>query len=202
MERIADFLWVPAAYLIGSIPTAYLTARWAKGVDIRTVGSGNPGATNVFRSVGKTAGVITLILDALKGWAPVWLAAHFVSGDKVPVLCGLAAVAGHTWPLFLGFRGGKGVATSAGVFAALLPWAFSTALAVFIVGLAASRHVSVGSLAAAVTLPAAAFWKYGPVSASWLALAVGLLVLVRHTSNIKRLLQGKEISVNNSGGNS
>lgn len=191
-------VWLFLSYLLGAAPTGYLLTRWLKGIDIRTVGSGNPGATNVFRSVGKGAGIATLALDLAKGWLPVWLVAYrneaFVSPEMnvLAALTGFAAVAGHTWSPFLRFRGGKGVATSAGVFLALIPGPTLAALAAFALGLGASKHVSVGSLAAAVTLPLAAFWTTGPTFASFLAAALGLLIIVKHIPNIRRLLRGEE----------
>jgi acyl phosphate:glycerol-3-phosphate acyltransferase len=183
------------AYVLGAVPTGYLLARRLKGIDIRRVGSGNPGATNVFRTVGKAAGAATLLIDAGKGWLPVWLAQRAGPGDVLPVLCGLAAVAGHTWPVFLSFRGGKGVATSAGVFLALLPLPTLAALAAFGLGFGFSRHVSIGSLAGAAALAPAAFLLHGPGPAAALALALGVLVAVKHIPNIRRILRGEELGV-------
>jgi acyl phosphate:glycerol-3-phosphate acyltransferase len=187
-------LLILAAYLLGAVPTGYLVGRAFKGIDIRQVGSGNPGATNVFRTVGKTAGLLTLFIDVLKGFAPVWVALQTKGGSAVPVACGLAAVAGHTWSVFLGFKGGKGVATSAGVFGALLPLATLMALGAFILGFGLSRHVSVGSLSSAMVLPPAAFWQRGSSLEAYLASAVGVLVVVRHIPNVQRLLRGQEFS--------
>jgi acyl phosphate:glycerol-3-phosphate acyltransferase len=187
-------LFIVPSFIIGSFPTGYLLTRWLKGTDIRRLGSGNPGATNVFRSVGAGPGLATLLIDMIKGWLPVWAAQHLFAGDLGPTLAGLAAVAGHTWSPFLGFRGGKGVATSAGVFAALTPVATLAALAGFGIGLGISRHVSVGSLTGAAVLPVAAFWRQGPSLPSFLALAVGILVVVRHIPNIRRLLKGEELA--------
>jgi len=183
------------AYLVGAIPTAYLITKAVKGVDIRALGSGNPGATNVFRSVGRGAGIITLIADMAKGYAPVWLAQRYFAGMWVPVAAGLAAVIGHTWPVFLRFKGGKGVATSAGVFLALLPFSTVLALLAFAVGFGISKHVSIGSLCGAIVLPGAAFWRHGPSPEAWLAVALALLILFRHVPNIKRLARGEELGV-------
>lgn len=187
--------WVLLSYGLGSFPTAYLLVRWLTGQDIRRMGSGNPGATNVFRSVGKGAGAVTLAVDALKGWLPVWLCLRFFPGDWTAVLTGLATVAGHTWSPFLRFRGGKGVATSAGVFLALLPWTTLAALGVFALTLAASRHVSAGSLAAALILPPLAYWRHGLSPRAGLAAVVGLLVIMKHIPNIRRLMRGEEHAV-------
>ncbi len=182
------------SYVLGSIPTGYMMGKALKGVDIRRVGSGNPGATNVFRSVGKTAGIVTLVIDMVKGWAPVFLALHFTQGDTVPLLCGLMAVVGHTWSVFLNFNGGKGVATSAGVFWALLPLPTAAAFAAFGLGVAISKHISIGSLAGAVVLGPVALLTNAPSDRSILALGLGLLIVIRHIPNIKRLWRGEEIS--------
>jgi acyl phosphate:glycerol-3-phosphate acyltransferase len=188
-------LWIFASYIIGSLPTGYLVAKWLKGIDIRTVGSGNPGATNVFRSIGKGPGLLTLAVDVLKGWIPTWLALRHLPGMTAPVFVGLAAVAGHTWSPFLRFHGGKGVATSAGVFGALLPAPTLAAFAAFAAGFGLSKHVSVGSLAASVVLPVAAFWWRGLAPESWLAAGVSALVIVKHIPNIRRLMRGEEQSI-------
>src|SRR5262245_58248155 len=137
--------WFVVSLLAGSFPTGFLLTYWLKGVDIRTLGSGNPGATNVMRSVGKTAGVVTLIVDIFKGWICVFIAQKLFHNPWEPIAAGFAVVAGHTWSPFLKFRGGKGVATSAGVFAALLPVPLGVAVAAFAIGLLMTKHVSVGS---------------------------------------------------------
>ncbi|MBI4397263.1 MAG: glycerol-3-phosphate 1-O-acyltransferase PlsY [Elusimicrobia bacterium] len=186
--------WTIAAYLVGALPTAYIIAKWVKGVDIRRVGSGNPGATNVFRSIGKGPGLLTLFIDMLKGWLPVWLCMQYTAGSVAPLVVGLAAVAGHTWSPFLRFKGGKGVATSGGVFLALLPLATLISLGAFAAAFAVSKHVSVGSLAGAVTLPIAAFVSDGLSLHVALAVVLGLLILVRHIPNIRRLFKGQELS--------
>src|SRR5207248_39804 len=140
-------------------PTAYLMARWLKGIDIREHGSGNPGATNVFRVVGKAAGSATLAIDALKGYAPVLLVKHSMpQAQVVAVAVGLAAIVGHNWTVFLNFKGGKGVATSAGVFLALAPVPSAIALACFLAGFLISGHVSVGSIVAAASFPPAVWF--------------------------------------------
>lgn len=194
-----DWAWILLGYLLGSLPTAYLVAKGLKGVDIRTVGSGNVGATNVFRTVGKGAGVATLAVDVLKGFLPVWLALRQAPGGLTAVLCGLAAVAGHTWSPFLRFHGGKGVATSAGVFLALLPWPTLGAVAVFVAGFRISGHVSVGSMAGAVALAAGAFYAEGVSPSSVLSLVLSLLILFRHIPNLRRLFKGEELSMGKKG---
>lgn len=184
--------WIAGVFLLGAFPTGYCMAKRLKGVDIRREGSGNIGATNVFRTVGKGAGVATLLIDALKGWLPVWLSLRYFPGVLVPVLTGLAAVSGHTWSPFLGFKGGKGVATSAGVFAALLPVPTLAALLVFVTVMIASGYVSAGSVAAAAALPCAALLWHGPSARSALALGIGTLIILRHAPNIRRLIRGEE----------
>lgn len=188
------------AYLAGAIPFAFLVAR-ANGVDIRKVGSGNVGATNVFRAVGRGWGVLTFVLDAAKGLLPALffpvLAAAWTGRPAHPAFglaCGAAAIAGHNWPVFLGFKGGKGVATSAGVLLGAAPAAIGAGFAVWIVVLLASRYMSVASIAAAVTVAASGWWFY-PGEGAWrpaVLTALGILVVVRHRSNLQRLAAGTE----------
>jgi glycerol-3-phosphate acyltransferase PlsY len=185
-------LWIIGGFVAGSLPTGYLMGRALKGIDIRTVGSGNVGATNVFRSVGRGAGLATLLIDILKGFLPVWGALRGLPSEAVPLLTGLAAVAGHTWSPWVRFRGGKGVATSAGVFLALLPGPAGVALATFAVFFALSRRVSVGSLVAAVALPLAAWGAAAPTPRLVMAVVLGGVVIVRHIPNMKRLWRGEE----------
>jgi glycerol-3-phosphate acyltransferase PlsY len=187
-----NLLIVAVAYLLGSIPTAYLMGWTLRGIDIRTVGSGNVGATNVFRTIGKMAGISTLLIDMAKGLLAVELALIYRGGDFWPLVAGVAAVAGHSWSLWVNFRGGKGVATSAGVFLALLPGPMGLALLVFAVAFGVSRRVSVGSILAAGTLPLAAFFLGSPPSRVMLAVVLSVVVIVRHIPNIRRLLRGEE----------
>lgn len=200
---IAGYLvTVVLAYLLGSIPTGYLVAR-ARGVDIRRVGSGNIGATNVFRNLGVPAGCVVLFTDALKGWAAVILAARvlcewadpaasLMAREWFAVVAGVCAILGHNYTCWLRFKGGKGIATSAGVLLALVPWALLVILAVWIVVFALSRYVSLASIAASATLPLAA-WLTGE-SGTLIAITAGLAVLAiyKHKSNIQRLLEGTE----------
>ncbi|MGQ0538863.1 MAG: glycerol-3-phosphate 1-O-acyltransferase PlsY [Gemmatimonadaceae bacterium] len=183
------------AYLVGSLPIAYAVGK-LKGIDLRRVGSGNLGATNVYRTLGTLPAAAVLVLDAAKGALP---AAFFVRWFDAPhpawgLLYGLAAVAGHVWPAFLGFKGGgKGVATTAGVFAALAPIAFLSALAAFVVTVAATRYVSLGSLLAAGVLPVAVAATQGVASPLFSAsCAIVLFVFWTHRSNIARLRRGDE----------
>ncbi len=163
-----------------------------RGIDIRTVGSGNVGATNVFRTIGKVAGISTLLIDIAKGLLAVELALIYRGGDFWPLVAGVAAVAGHSWSLWVNFRGGKGVATSAGVFLALLPGPMGIALLVFAVAFGVSRRVSVGSILAAGALPLAATLLGSPPARVILAVVLSVVVIVRHIPNIRRLLRGEE----------
>ncbi len=185
------------AYLLGSVPTGLILARKYARVDIRSQGSGNIGATNVARVVGKKAGVLTLLADALKGALPVWAAlAAEGSGNAdlswTAAACGLAAFAGHLFPLYLGFRGGKGVATGLGVLVAAAPQVLVVCVAAFLLGVLITKYVSVGSIAAALVMPAACFWLQGSGPLFWLGLAMGGLVVAKHHGNITRLMNGTE----------
>ncbi|MBZ5490425.1 MAG: glycerol-3-phosphate 1-O-acyltransferase PlsY [Acidobacteriia bacterium] len=197
------------AYLLGSIPFGYLLVRIFRGEDIRRTGSGNIGATNVARSGAKGLGIATLALDALKGATAVWLAV-LIAGSKynlcgeafehpcAPVLrlmslAALFAVLGHVFPAWLRFKGGKGVATALGVFCVLFPKAILLALAIFILIVAITRYVSLGSILGAIAFPVAAYFMQ---NADWLSLllasGVSLIIILKHHQNISRLLTGTE----------
>ena len=188
------------AYLLGSIPTGYLVAK-AKGIDIRAVGSGNIGATNVFRILGKPAGILVLVVDGLKGFAACsWLADFVVQlfavapdkTENLKIIAGICAVLGHNYTCWLKFKGGKGIATSAGVYFALAPEAAGIALGAWIVVFALSRYVSVASIAAAVALPTAVWLTKDSVFLGIVTTALGLLAIYKHKGNIQRLLNGTE----------
>ena len=189
------------AYLLGSIPTGFLVAR-TRGVDIRTVGSKNMGATNVFRVLGKGPGILVLLVDALKGWGAIALSRYVIHScfpsdgglneSIASIVAGLFAILGHIYTCWLKFKGGKGIATSAGVLAALLPFAFFVALAVFLGCLLVFRIVSLGSIAAAASLPMATwYWHREPVLVGF-SIALAALAIWRHRANIQRLLAGTE----------
>ena len=192
-----------AAYFLGSFPTGYLVGR-ARGVDLRQKGSGNIGATNALRVLGRGPGSFVLLIDALKGflactYLPVMLGRCGVygptaidTGTLVPVVGGVFAVLGHNFTCWLRFKGGKGVATSAGVLAGLMPLAFAIVLTVFLLGIAFTRVVSIGSLAAAATLPLAAWFSRPDPILLVLALLLSVLVFCLHRSNISRLRAGTE----------
>jgi glycerol-3-phosphate acyltransferase PlsY len=185
-------LIVVVAYLIGSVPFALILARlWGDG-DLRVVGSGNVGATNLFRTSGVTPGVLAALLDASKGALSVLLAQRLNTAPEMPAVAGVAAILGHVYPIWLGFRGGKGVATAAGVFAVLAPVSALAAFSVFLAVTAVTRIVSLGSVAASVTLPGAAYFTGSPLPVLIAAVAVAALIVVRHRTNLSRLRVGLE----------
>lgn len=187
------------AYLLGSIPTGFLVAK-ARGVDIRTVGSGNIGATNAFRVLGKGFGIFVLLMDALKGWIAVILGAGVVAKllpgvplEYLRITAGIAAILGHNFTCWLHFKGGKGIATSAGVLIALVPLALLIILTIFIILFLTTRYVSVGSIAAAFTLPFATwFTTQHDIGLTAVMAAIGVLAILKHRKNIQRLLNGTE----------
>ena len=183
---------VVLAYLIGSIPFALLLARRYGAADLRTVGSGNLGAANVMRASGITAGLLVMALDMTKGAASVWLAARGSGGAALPAAAGLAAIVGHVYPLWLRFRGGKGVATACGVFAVLTPAALAPALAVFVAVVWTTKYISLGSVAASIVLPLLAYFLGSPLPAVVAASGAAILIVFRHRSNVVRLKTGTE----------
>jgi glycerol-3-phosphate acyltransferase PlsY len=186
-------LAIAGAYLSGSVPYGAIVAR-RRGIDIQTVGSKNIGATNVARSLGKKLGALVLLLDAAKGALPVAVALHF-SGDLLgwaaPAV-GLAAVVGHCFPVWLRWRGGKGVATALGVFLVIDPVASGISVSLFIMFYAAFRMASIGSLVGTVAFPGALWWRVHPVM--WVVLAgiIAVLIVARHHENLRRLMKGEE----------
>ena len=182
---------IAAGYLIGSIPFAVMVAR-RRGADLRTVGSGNLGATNVMRASGVRAGVLVALLDAAKGAASVWLAATVSGGGAVPAAAGLAAIIGHIYPLWLRFRGGKGVATACGVFAMLTPPAIPPALAIFAAVVWVTKYISLGSVVASIALPLLAYAMGRPAPAVIAAAAASAIIVFTHRSNVVRLWMGTE----------
>ncbi len=185
-------LALAAAYLAGAIPFGWLLGRLAGGLDVRRMGSGNIGATNVARSLGPWAGILTLALDVGKGAAAVWGAGKITGQPGVAVAAGLAAVAGHVFPVYLGFKGGKGVATGLGAFLVLAPGATLGAGALFVAAAAATRRVSVGSILAAASLPVILLLFREAPGLVLAGLASSLLILFRHSENIRRILSGTE----------
>lgn len=193
------FIAIILSYLLGSIPTSYIIGRLLKGIDLREHGSGNVGATNAFRVLGPVPGIIVLLVDILKGLIAVLFISRLVSGNSLSyewtkVFCGIAAISGHDWTIFLKFRGGRGVATSIGVFFGLVWQAIGIALVVGLVVIALSRYVSLGSISGAILFPMlVAFLPFEwPLPYFWLALLAALLVVIKHIPNIKRLIKSKE----------
>lgn len=181
-----------AAYLIGSIPFALILARgWGAG-DLRRTGSGNLGAANVMRASGVTAGVLVAALDMAKGAVSVWLAGRLSANAVAPAAAGLAAILGHVYPLWLRFRGGKGVATACGVFLVLTPTAVPPALAIFAVVVWLTKYISLGSLLASLALPPIAYAIGSPAPAVVGAVASAAIIVFRHRSNLGRLRSGTE----------
>jgi len=207
-EYIKLALVLAASYCMGSIPTGFWIGRAFYKKDIRTIGSGNIGATNTLRALGTVPGVIALLIDMVKGAGAVYLAGR-VAGQTtgissvdplifvvtIKIVAGIVAIAGHNWSLFLKFKGGKGVATSCGVFLTLAPVPTLIALAVFILVLAATRFVSVASMTASLVLPPMIFWLCPPeerLILGIISVCMALLIVIRHRSNLVRLMKGEE----------
>ncbi len=198
----AYMVTIVVAYLLGSIPTGFLVGK-ARGLDIRTVGSGNIGATNVLRVLGKPAGVSVLLVDGLKGWLAVEVAAGLVKNWVYPtagpvesewfrIAAGIAAILGHNYTCWLNFKGGKGIATSAGVLAALVPVPLLIIFSVWIIVFVLSRYVSLASISASFTLPFATLVTGGSLRLILVTAGMALLAIYKHKSNIKRLIEGTE----------
>lgn len=204
VEVVSYIVTALVAYLLGSIPTGYLVAK-GRGLDIRTVGSGNIGATNVFRILGRPAGIFVLAVDALKGFVSCYYVGRLVYRvlvgpleeeapvhDYLEIMGGLLAILGHNYTCWLKFKGGKGIATSAGVVLALLPAALAVSLGVWLMTFAVSRYVSVASIAGAFVLPFAAWWLVRSPRLVVAAAVIGVLAIYKHRSNIQRLMNGTE----------
>ncbi len=190
-------LLVAAGYLAGSIPFGFVLARLLLGVDVRTVGSGNIGGTNVARAGGKALGVTVIVLDAAKAIVPILVARRLLGdaphGELWVVLVAVAAFVGHLFPVWLGFKGGKGVATALGIFAVLAPWAALAGVVAYVLVYAATRISSVGSLVGTAACAAGTFAVHGARSpVPWAGLALAALIVLRHRENIRRLLSGEE----------
>jgi len=187
-------LVVVSAYLLGAIPFGYLLVRWKTGGDVRASGSGNIGATNVLRTTGKAAGIATLLLDIGKGYAAVWLAGRLTDHDPLWMsVAALTVMAGHAYPVFLKFKGGKAVASFVGAFLCLTPGAIALEAIVFVAVVAWTRHISMGSIVGAATFPLAV-WLVLKAPAPVVAAAVvgGAFIIYKHSSNIARLRAGTE----------
>jgi len=189
---LQTLLVLAGAYLLGSIPFSYLVARRWGVADVRKVGSGNVGATNVMRSAGRVPGLLAFALDAGKGAAAALLASRLDSGGWTPPLAAAAAVLGHMYPVWLRFKGGKGVATGAGAFLPLAPLAAAGGIATFVATLAATRYVSVGSIAGAIALPIFALLTARPAPIVSSSAAIAALVVWKHRGNLARITRGTE----------
>ncbi len=202
----ADTSWMSIAavglsYLVGSVPWGLVLVRLIKGIDLRQVGSGNIGATNAMRVGGKPLGLAVFALDFAKGWAAIALCAqelaHAPATSWLAMACGAASVLGHCFPLWLRFRGGKGVATGCGALVAVDPLIWVVGGAVWLITLALSRYVGLASIAMGLAFPLAAWWRTnseGPATTAGAA-ALALLILIRHRSNMRRMLSGEEPKV-------
>jgi acyl phosphate:glycerol-3-phosphate acyltransferase len=200
VELVVYILAMVAGYLVGSIPTGFLVAK-AKGIDIRALGSGNIGATNVFRILGKPAGIFVLVVDGLKGYAAcAWLSdliLYYLAGpnttqEYLRIVAGLFVILGHNYTCWLHFKGGKGIATTAGVLAALVPWTLVISLSLWIVVFALTRYVSLASITASFSLPFATWLSGYSLTLILITAAMGVLAIYKHKGNIERLLHGTE----------
>ena len=195
------FLILIACYLLGSVPSGYLIGKAFKGIDIRDFGSGNIGFTNVLRAIGTFPALIVLIIDITKGIISVYLGFFFaqlmgIDCQVMGGIGGLASIVGHNWPIFLKFKGGKGVAVTAGVFLALTPIPFLLSLLVMVGIIALTRYVSLGSIVAAGSLPFFVFWLGNNARLYFfLSIVAALFILFKHRNNIQRLLSSKESKI-------
>jgi glycerol-3-phosphate acyltransferase PlsY len=195
-----NFVWfIPvAAYLLGSIPFGLIIVKAFGGQDIREIGSGNIGAANVTRNVGKLPGILTLVLDAAKGYAAVWLASRYTAGNiRWMMIAAILAVIGHMYPVWLNFRGGKGVATGLGVFLPICWQAVAAGIVLWLLVVVFWRYSSLGSIAAAAALPIFVYLLYAPGHAPpeiviFGTVLIAVLVIFKHRSNIQRLIAGEE----------
>ena len=182
-----------AGYVVGSMPWGYWLVRIFRGEDIRTQGSGNIGATNVLRTAGRLPALLTLLLDIAKGYAAVWVGGRLADGEPGPTAaCALAAVVGNCWSVFLGFRGGKGVATGLGALLGIVRWAVVPAIPVWLAVALTTRYVSLGSILGAVCVPLGALLLGYPRPFVLASLVVSALIIARHRENVTRLLAGTE----------
>jgi glycerol-3-phosphate acyltransferase PlsY len=188
---LAIVLLVIFAYVIGSVPSGYLLGKMS-GIDVRNVGSGNIGATNVARALGKGRGGLTLLADVAKGYLPVFVGLRLEFGAATIALVAIAAFLGHLYPLFLNFQGGKGVATAMGALLALAPTATLVLIVVFAVAVLVSRIVSLGAIAAAMAAPVALWFFSQSLVFTAMGLFLGAMIILRHRGNIRRLLAGTE----------
>jgi len=190
---LASIIAVAASYLLGSVSFSILIARWVKGIDIRQHGSGNAGATNTLRVLGKGPAAAVFLLDVAKGIAAVLIGQWLGDGEIwVPILCGAAAITGHNWPIWFRFKGGKGIATTIGVMATLAFWPALLAGIIAIAAIAITRYVSLGSLIFAALLPVFILVLSMPYELFWVSLLICVYAFIRHRTNIVKLVRGQE----------
>ncbi len=189
-------LCLVSSYILGSLPSGYLAGKWIAGIDLRKIGSGSTGATNVLRHVGKLPALIVFIVDVSKGIASISIARHFDLDESWEIGAGIAALSGHIWPVWLQWKGGKAVATGLGVFLGISWQVGLASLGIFLTILSASKIVSLSSIIAAISLPLLMFLSFKESTLSFPYLLVSLVAMVlviwRHRANIKRLLNGNE----------
>jgi glycerol-3-phosphate acyltransferase PlsY len=186
-----EVLAITIGYLVGSVPFAFLISR-RRGIDLRIVGSGNVGASNVLRTSGVPMAIVAMCLDAVKGAVAVLVAQRVAVQPVTPMAAGLASIVGHLYPVWLRFRGGKGVATAAGVFGVLTPVALAAAGGVFVIAVWVTRYISVGSIAAAITLAIVAATTDAPAFIAIGAAVAAAIIVHRHRANLARLIAGTE----------
>ena len=184
-----------ASYLLGSIPNGLILGKGIWGVDLRQHGSGNIGATNAWRTIGKAGGISIFLLDMLKGALSAYLGLSLGGGELAGIVCGLLAIAGHSWSIFLGFKGGKGVATGLGVIATLMPWVTLIVFAVWLAIVKITGYVSLGSVVGAVLVPVLALAMGLHTDFMALGVIAAVFIVYRHKSNIGRLLNGTESKI-------
>ena len=183
------------SYVLGSIPNGLLLGKAIWGVDLRQHGSGNIGATNAWRTIGKAGGISIFLLDMLKGAVSAYLGLQLGGGELAGIVCGLLAIAGHSWSLFLGFKGGKGVATGLGVIVMLMPWVTIIVFLVWLAIVKATGYVSLGSIVAAILVPVLALVMELHTDLFVLGIIAAAFIVYRHKSNISRLMNGTESKI-------
>jgi glycerol-3-phosphate acyltransferase PlsY len=205
MLNFTNILTLLGAYLIGAIPSAVWIGQGFYGIDVRNFGSGNAGASNTFRILGRKAGIPVLIIDILKGWSAVnlvYLVGNYQQNTapfvNFQIACGIAALLGHLFPVYVGFRGGKGVATLLGIITAIHPYTALICMAVFLVVLFSTRIISISSMLAGITFPFVMFLVFQPlfICLKIFSVSVAVMVVLTHKKNIGRLIRGEEFKVN------
>jgi len=180
------------SYILGAIPTGYIITKLVKKVDVREYGSGNIGATNVYRVLGIKWALVVVLLDILKGVIPILAGMAVLESEILIILLGIVAIMGHNWTIFLGFKGGRGVATAGGVIFTLMPLPSFIGLIIWLTVVWVSRYVSLGSLAIAIVVPFLVFFLEDSMTYTYFTIVMALFVIIQHRENIKRLLEGNE----------